>query len=109
MIVGSHVRVDSRPPGRSPRKLVSGKSLHDAVHALGLTRYSIDDINEMAAWQGNLGSSLSSGVQAFPRNASLTQSFFLMLHLTKKLGMEQLPASFTFSGLESVLPRSHAQ
>ena len=34
-----------------PRKLVSGKNLHDAVHALGLTRYSIDDINEMAAWR----------------------------------------------------------
>eukprot|EP00439_Symbiodinium_sp_Y106_P064331 s295_g10.t1 len=31
----------------SSAKLVSGKNLHDAVHALGLTRYSIDDINEM--------------------------------------------------------------
>ncbi|CAE7423699.1 CACNA1S [Symbiodinium natans] len=31
----------------STAKLVSGKTLHDAVHALGLTRYSIDDINEM--------------------------------------------------------------
>lgn len=31
----------------SSAKLVSEKNLHDAVHALGLTRYSIDDINEM--------------------------------------------------------------
>jgi len=30
--------------------MVSGQSLHDAVQALGLTRYSVEEMNDLVPW-----------------------------------------------------------
>lgn len=40
--------------------MVSGESLRDAVHSLGLTRYDVEEMNGLAAWTNSFCGELTS-------------------------------------------------